>query len=93
MSLFDKLTAKNYKNAMKHYDDLSVRTWKISMKTYVGSDTLNDFSLDTINTENLENVLCLITSFVYSMSLDMREMRMLKFKIKDQEYWSSIKLC
>ena len=93
MSLFDKLTAKNFAAyAMKHYDDPQCedmedfyedlrrfRYLKRLLFRYYQHDELRERLM-------LNHLICIFNVFGYDAS-----MRMLKFKIKDVEYWSSIK--
>ena len=93
MSLFDKITAKNFQAfAMKHYDDPQC-------------DDLEDFQEDLRRFRYLKRLLhryhengelrerlmlnhliCIFNVFGYDAC-----MRMLEFKIKNVNYWSSIK--
>jgi hypothetical protein len=93
MSLFDKLTAKNFAAyAMKHYDDPQCedmedfyedlrrfRYLKRLLFRYYQHGELRERLM-------LNHLICIFNVFGYEAS-----MRMLKFKIKDKEYWSSIK--
>ena len=93
MSLFDKLTAKNFAAyAMKHYDDPQCedmedfyedlrrfRYLKRLLFRYYQHGELRERLM-------LNHLICIFNVFGYEAS-----MRMLKFKIKDQGYWSSIK--
>ena len=93
MILFDKLTAKNFAAyAMKHYDDPQCedmedfyedlrrfRYLKRLLFRYYQHGELRERLM-------LNHLICIFNVFGYEAS-----MRMLKFKIKDQEYWSSIK--
>ena len=93
MSLFDKLTAKNFAAyAMKHYDDPQCedmedfyedlrrfRYLKRLLFRYHQHGELRERLM-------LNHLICIFNVFGYEAS-----MRMLKFKIKDKEYWSSIK--
>ena len=93
MSLFDKLTAKNFAAyAMKHYDDPQCedmedfyedlrrfRYLKRLLFRYYQHGELRERLM-------LNHLICIFNVFGHENS-----MRMLKFKIKDQEYWSSIK--
>ena len=93
MSLFDKLTAKNFAAyAMKHYDDPQCedmedfyedlrrfRYLKRLLFRYYQHGELRERLM-------LNHLICIFNVFGYEAS-----MRMLKFKIKDQKYWSSIK--
>jgi len=93
MSLFDKLTAKNFAAyAIKHYDDPQCedmddfyedlrrfRYLKRLLFRYYQHDELRERLM-------LNHLICIFNVFGYDAS-----MRMLKFKIMDVEYWSSIK--
>ena len=93
MSLFDKLTAKNFAAyAKKHYDDPQCedmedfyedlrrfRYLKRLLFRYYQHGELRERLM-------LNHLICIFNVFGYEAS-----MRMLKFKIKDKEYWSSIK--
>nr|BAR37041.1 hypothetical protein [uncultured Mediterranean phage uvMED] len=93
MSLFDKLTAKNFAAyAMKHYDDPQCedmedfyedirrfRYLKRLLYRYYQHGELRERLM-------LNHIICIFNVFGFEPS-----MRMLKFKIKDKEYWSSIK--
>ena len=93
MSLFDKLTAKNFAAyAMKHYDDPQCedmedfyedlrrfRYLKRLLFRYHQHGELRERLM-------LNHIICIFNVFGFEPS-----MRMLKFKIKDKEYWSSIK--
>ena len=93
MSLFDKLTAKNFAAyAMKHYDDPQCedmedfqedlrrfRYLKRLLFRYHESGELRERLL-------LNHLICLFNVFGYEPC-----MRMLRFKIKEDRYWSSIK--
>ena len=93
MSLFDKLTAKNFSAyAMKHYDDPQCedmedfqedlrrfRYLKRLLFRYHESGELRERLL-------LNHLICLFNVFGYEPC-----MRMLRFKIKEDRYWSSIK--
>ena len=93
MSLCDKLTAKNFAAyAMKHYDDPQCedmedfyedlrrfRYLKRLLFRYYQHGELRERLM-------LNHLICIFNVFGYEAS-----MRMLKFKIKDQSYWSSIK--
>ena len=93
MSLFDKLTAKNFSAfALKHYDDPQCedmedfqedlrrfRYLKRLLFRYHESGELRERLL-------LNHLICLFNVFGYDAC-----MRMLRFKIKDDVYWSSIK--
>ena len=93
MSLFDKITAKNFSAyAMKHYDDtqcedmedfqeylLRFRYLKRLLHRYHENGELRERLM-------LNHLICLFNVFGYDAC-----MRMLEFKIKDDNYWSSIK--
>lgn len=93
MSLFDKLTAKNFAAyAIKHYDDPQCedmddfyedlrrfRYLKRLLFRYYQHGELRERLM-------LNHLICIFNVFGYDAS-----MRMLKFKIMDVEYWSSIK--
>ena len=93
MSLFDKLTAKNFSAfALKHYDDPQCedmedfqedlrrfRYLKRLLFRYHESGELRERLL-------LNHLICLFNVFGYDAC-----MRMMKFKIKEDRYWSSIK--
>lgn len=93
MSLFDKITAKNFSAyAMKHYDDPQCedmedfqedlrrfRYLKRLLHRYHENGELRERLM-------LNHLICLFNVFGYDAC-----MRMLEFKIKDNNYWSSIK--
>ena len=93
MSLFDKITAKNFTAyAMKHYDDPQCedmedfqedlrrfRYLKRLLHRYHENGELRERLM-------LNHLICLFNVFGYDAC-----MRMLEFKIKDNNYWSSIK--
>jgi hypothetical protein len=93
MSLFDKITAKNFSAyAMKHYDDPQCedmedfqedlrrfRYLKRLLFRYHESGELRERLL-------LNHLICLFNVFGHEPC-----MRMLRFKIKEDRYWSSIK--
>ena len=93
MSLFDKLTAKNFSAfALKHYDDPQCedmedfqedlrrfRYLKRLLFRYHESGELRERLL-------LNHLICLFNVFGYDAC-----MRMLEFKIKEPRYWCSIK--
>ena len=93
MSLFDKLTAKNFSAfALKHYDDPQCedmedfqedlrrfRYLKRLLFRYHESGELRERLL-------LNHLICLFNVFGYDAC-----MRMLNFKIKEDRYWTSIK--
>ena len=93
MSLFDKLTAKNFSAyAMKHYDDPQCediedfqedlrrfRYLKRLLHRYHENGELRERLM-------LNHLICIFNVFGYDAC-----MRMLEFKIKNVNYWSSIK--
>ena len=93
MSLFDKITAKNFSAyAMKHYDDPQCediedfqedlrrfRYLKRLLHRYHENGELRERLM-------LNHLICIFNVFGYDAC-----MRMLEFKIKDDNYWSSIK--
>ena len=93
MSLFDKITAKNFSAyAMKHYDDPQCediedfqedlrrfRYLKRLLHRYHENGELRERLM-------LNHLICIFNVFGYDAC-----MRMLEFKIKDNNYWSSIK--
>ena len=93
MSLFDKLTAKNFQAyAMKHYDDPQCqdledfqedlrrfRYLKRLLHRYHENGELRERLM-------LNHIICLFNVFGFEPC-----MRMLKFKIKEERYWTSIK--
>ena len=93
MSLFDKITAKNFQAfAMKHYDDPQCedledfqedlrrfRYLKRLLHRYHENGELRERLM-------LNHLICIFNVFGYDAC-----MRMLEFKIKDDNYWSSIK--
>ena len=93
MSLFDKLTAKNFSAfALKHYDDPQCedmedfqedlrrfRYLKRLLFRYHESGELRERLL-------LNHLICLFNVFGYDAC-----MRMLEFKIREPRYWCSIK--
>jgi len=93
MSLFDKITAKNFQAfAMKHYDDPQCedledfqedlrrfRYLKRLLHRYHENGELRERLM-------LNHLICIFNVFGYDAC-----MRMLEFKIKDNNYWSSIK--
>ena len=93
MSLFDKITAKNFQAyAMKHYDDPqseSVEDFQEDLRRFRYLKRL--LHLYHTNGEMrerlmLNHLICLFNVFGYDPC-----MRMLEFKIKDDRYWTSIK--
>ena len=93
MGLFDKITAKNF-NAyeQKHYDDPQCediedfnedlrrfRYLKRLLHRYHENGEMRERLI-------LNHIICLFNVFGYEPC-----MRMLEFKIKDEEHWSSIK--
>jgi len=93
MSLFDKITAKNFTAyAMKHYDDPQCediedfqedlrrfRYLKRLLHRYHENGELRERLM-------LNHLICIFNVFGYDAC-----MRMLEFKIKNINYWSSIK--
>ena len=93
MSLFDKITAKNFSAyAMKHYDDPQCediedfqedlrrfRYLKRLLHRYHENGELRERLM-------LNHLICIFNVFGYDAC-----MRMLEFKIKNVNYWSSIK--
>ena len=93
MSLFDKITAKNFPAyAMKHYDDPQCediedfqedlrrfRYLKRLLHRYHENGELRERLM-------LNHIICIFNVFGYDAC-----MRMLEFKIKNINYWSSIK--
>jgi len=93
MSLFDKITAKNFQAfAMKHYDDPQCedledfqedlrrfRYLKRLLHRYHENGELRERLM-------LNHIICIFNVFGYDAC-----MRMLEFKIKNVNYWSSIK--
>jgi hypothetical protein len=93
MSLFDKITAKNFSAyAMKHYDDPQCediedfqedlrrfRYLKRLLHRYYENGELRERLM-------LNHLICIFNVFGYDAC-----MRMLEFKVKNVNYWSSIK--
>ena len=93
MGLFDKITAKNFNAyAMKHYDDPQCediedfnedlrrfRYLKRLLHRYHENGEMRERLM-------LNHIICLFNVFGYEAC-----MRMLQFKIKEEEHWSSIK--
>ena len=93
MGLFDKITAKNFNAyAMKHYDDPQCediedfnedlrrfRYLKRLLHRYHENGEMRERLM-------LNHIICLFNVFGYKPC-----MRMLEFKIKDKDHWSSIK--
>ena len=93
MSLFDKITAKNFQSyAIKHYDDPQCeslddfledlrrfRYVKRLLHRYHNNGEMRERLM-------LNHIICLFNVFGYEPC-----MRMLEFKIKDKAYWTSIK--
>ena len=93
MGLFDKITAKNFNAyAMKHYDDPQCediedfnedlrrfRYLKRLLHRYHENGEMRERLM-------LNHIICLFNVFGYEPC-----MRMLEFKIKDEDHWSSIK--
>lgn len=93
MGLFDKITAKNFNAfAQKHYDDPQCediedfnedlrrfRYLKRLLHRYHENGEMRERLM-------LNHIICLFNVFGYKPC-----MRMLEFKIKDEDHWSSIK--
>ena len=93
MSLFDKLTAKNFAAyAMKHYDDPQCEDMEdfyedIRRFRYLKRLLFRYYQHGELRERlMLNHIICIFNVFGFEPS-----MRMLKFKIKDKKYWSSIK--
>ena len=93
MSLFDKITAKNFQAyAMKHYDDPqceSVEDFQEDLRRFrYLKRLLHRYHTNGEMRERLmlNHLICLFNVFGYDPC-----MRMLDFKIKDDRYWTSIK--
>jgi len=93
MSLFDKITAKNFQAyAMKHYDDPqceSVEDFQEDLRRFrYLKRLLHRYHTNGEMRERLmlNHLICLFNVFGYDPC-----MRMLEFKIKDDRYWTSIK--
>ena len=93
MSLFDKITAKNFQAfAMKHYDDPQcedmedfyedVRRFRYLKRLLHRYHDLGELRERLM----LNHIICLFNDFGFEAC-----MRMLNFKIKEKEHWSSIK--
>lgn len=93
MSLFDKLTAKNFSAyAMKHYDDPqceSLDDFQDDLRRFRYLKRLlyryHEFG-ESRERLMLNHLICLFNVFGYDPC-----MRMLEFKIKEDKYWSTIK--
>ena len=93
MGLFDKITAKNFSAyAMKHYDDPQcediedfnedLRRFRYLKRLLHRYHDLGEMRERLM----LNHIICLLNVFGFEPC-----MRMLKFKIKDDSYWTSIK--
>ena len=93
MGLFDKITAKNFNAyAMKHYDDPQcedmedfyedVRRFRYLKRLLHRYHDLGEMRERLM----LNHLICLFNVFGFEAC-----MRMLNFKIKEKEHWSSIK--
>ena len=93
MGLFDKITAKNFNAyAMKHYDDPQcedmedffedIRRFRYLKRLLHRYHDLGELRERLI----LNHIICLFNVFGFEAC-----MRMLNFKIKEKEHWSSIK--
>ena len=93
MSLFDKITAKNFQAfALKHYDDPqceSLEDFQEDLRRFrYLKRLLHRYHNNGERRERLmrNHLICLFNVFGYDPC-----MRMLEFKIKDKSYWTSIK--
>ena len=93
MSLFDKITAKNFSAyAMKHYDDPQcedIEDFQEDLRRFrYLKRLLNRYHENGELRERLmlNHLICIFNVFGYDAC-----MRMLEFKIKNVNYWSSIK--
>ena len=93
MSLFDKITAKNFQAfALKHYDDPQCESLEDFQEDLRRFRYLNRLLHRSHNNGEmrerlmLNHLICLFNVFGYDPC-----MRMLEFKIKDKSYWTSIK--
>jgi|TARA_B100000085_G_scaffold194395_1_gene178218 hypothetical protein len=93
MGLFDKITAKNFNAyAMKHYDDPQcedmedffedIRRFRYLKRLLHRYHDLGELRERLM----LNHIICLFNVFGFEAC-----MRMLNFKIKEKEHWSSIK--
>ena len=93
MSLFDKITAKNFQAfAMKHYDDPQcediedfnedLRRFRYLKRLLHRYHDLGEMRERLM----LNHIICLLNVFGFEPC-----MRMLNFKISEKEHWSSIK--
>ena len=93
MGLFDKITAKNFNAyAMKHYDDPQcedmedffedIRRFRYLKRLLHRYHVLGELRERLM----LNHIICLFNVFGFEAC-----MRMLNFKIKEKEHWSSIK--
>ncbi len=93
MSLFDKLTTKNFQQfAIKHYDDpqcADIEDFQEDLRRFrYLKRLLHRYHENGEMRERLmlNHLICLFNVFGFDPC-----MRMLRFKIKEQGYWSSIK--
>ncbi len=93
MSLFDKLTTKNFQQfAIKHYDDpqcADIEDFQEDLRRFrYLKRLLHRYHENGEMRERLmlNHIICLFNVFGFDPC-----MRMLRFKIKEQSYWSSIK--
>jgi len=93
MSLFDKLTNKNFQQfAIKHYDDpqcADIEDFQEDLRRFrYLKRLLHRYHENGEMRERLmlNHLICLFNVFGFDPC-----MRMLRFKIKEQGYWSSIK--
>lgn len=93
MSLFDKLTSKNFQQfAIKHYDDpqcADIEDFQEDLRRFrYLKRLLHRYHENGEMRERLmlNHIICLFNVFGFDPC-----MRMLRFKIKEQSYWSSIK--
>ena len=93
MGLFDKITAKNFNAyAMKHYDDPQcedIEDFNEDLRRFrYLKRLLHRYHENGEMRERLmmNHIICLFNVFGYEAC-----MRMLQFKIKEEEHWSSIK--
>ena len=93
MSLFDKLTSKNFQQfAIKHYDDpqcADIEDFQEDLRRFrYLKRLLHRYHENGEMRERLmlNHLICLFNVFGFDPC-----MRMLRFKIKEQSYWSSIK--
>ena len=93
MSLFDKLTTKNFQQfAIKHYDDpqcADIEDFQEDLRRFrYLKRLLHRYHENGEMRERLmlNHLICLFNVFGFDPC-----MRMLEFKIKEERYWSSIK--